>query len=90
MDTKIYKILLEKNISDIQMYQNLQEKDKELIALRKNITLSSESQMVNGAITATEYLTVKNEELQAKINLEIHKIDLVKAQIDYLTTKGKY
>jgi len=84
------KILLEKNISDIQMYQNLQEKDKELIALRKNITLSSESQMVNGAITATEYLTVKNEELQAKINLEIHKIDLVKAQIDYLTTKGKY
>lgn len=84
------KLLLEKNISDIQKYQDLQEKDKEIIALRKNITLSSESQMINGTITATEYLTVKNEELQAKINLETHKIELVQAQIDYLTTKGKY
>ncbi|MGD0710183.1 MAG: hypothetical protein ABR968_03305 [Bacteroidales bacterium] len=46
--------------------------------------------MINGAITATEYLTEKNEELQAKLNLETHKIELVKAQIDYLTTKGKY
>jgi outer membrane protein TolC len=84
------KLLLEKNISDIQKYQDLLEKDKEIIALRKNITLSSESQMINGAITATEYLTEKNEELQAKLNLETHKIELVKAQIDYLTTKGKY
>jgi outer membrane protein TolC len=84
------KLLLEKNISDIQKYQDLQEKDKEIIALRKNITLSSESQMINGTITATEYLTVKNEELQAKINLETHKIELVKVQLDYLTTKGKY
>ena len=66
------------------------EKDKEIIELRKSITLSSESQMINGAITATEYLTEKNEELQAKLNLETHKIELVKAQIDYLTTKGKY
>ena len=84
------KILLERNISDIQKYQNLQEKDKEIIALRENITLSFESQMVNGVLTATEYLTEKNEELQAKLNLEIHKIDLVKARIDYLTTQGKY
>ncbi len=84
------KLLLEKNISDIQKYNDLLEKDKEIIALRKNITLSSESQMVNGVITATEYLTEKNEELQAKLNLETHKIELVKAQIDYLTTKGKY
>ena len=84
------KLLLEKNISDIQKCQDLMEKDKEIIELRKSITLSSESQMVNGAITATEYLTEKNEELQAKLNLETHKIELVKAQIDYFTTKGKY
>jgi len=84
------KLMLEKNISDIQKCQDLMEKDKEIIELRKSITLSSESQMVNGAITATEYLTEKNEEFQAKLNLETHKIELVKAQIDYLTTKGKY
>jgi outer membrane protein TolC len=84
------KILLEKTTSDIQKYQDLQEKDKEIIALREKITLSYESQLVNGAITATEYLTEKNEELQAKLDLETHKIELVKAQIDYLTTKGKY
>jgi outer membrane protein TolC len=84
------KIMLEKNISDIQKYQDLLTKDKEIIALRTKITASAESQLENGAITATEYLTELNEESQAKINLETHKIELVKAQIDYLTTKGKY
>lgn len=84
------KILLEKNISDIQKYQDLLVKDKEIIALREKITLSAESQLENGTITATEYLTELNAESTAKLNMETHKIQLVKAQVDYLTTKGKY
>jgi len=84
------KILLEKNISDIQKYKDLLVKDQEIIALRKKITLSAESQLENGTITATEYLTELNAESTAKLNMETHKIQLVKAQVDYLTTKGKF
>jgi outer membrane protein TolC len=84
------KILLEKNISDIKKYQDLLVKDQEIIELRKKITLSAESQLENGTITATEYLTELNAESQAKLNSETHKIQLVKAQVDYLTTKGNF
>ncbi|MFA5781977.1 MAG: TolC family protein [Bacteroidales bacterium] len=84
------KILLEKNIADIQKYQDLLVKDKEIIALREKIIKSAASQLENGTITATEYLTELNAASQAKVNMESHKIQLVKASVDYLTTKGKY
>ena len=84
------KILLEKNIADIQKYQDLLEKDKEIIALREKIIKSAASQLENGTITATEYLTEMNAASQAKVNMETHKIQLAKARVDYLTTKGKY
>jgi len=84
------KILLEKNIADIQKYQDLLAKDKEIIALREKIIKSAVSQLENGTITATDYLTELNAASQAKVNMESHKIQLEKARIDYLTTKGKY
>ena len=84
------KILLEKNIADIQKYKDLQVKDNEIIALREKIVKASAAQLENGIITSTEYLTELNASAQAKIDLEYHKIDLAKAQIDYLTTKGKF
>ena len=84
------KILLEKNIADIQKYQYLLVKDKEIIALREKIVKSASAQLENGTITATDYLTELNAASQAKINMELHKIQLAKAGVDYLTTKGKY
>ena len=84
------KILLEKYISDIKKYKDFIVKDNEIIILRDKITKSSESQLENGTITATEYLTELNALVQAKINLESHKIQLIKAEIDYLTVKGSY
>ncbi len=84
------KILLEKNIADIQKYKDLLVKDEEVLTLRGRIAKSAESQLENGTITATEYLTELNAEAQAKIDIETHKIQLVKAQMDYLTTKGKF
>ncbi|NTW33122.1 MAG: TolC family protein, partial [Bacteroidetes bacterium] len=84
------KILLEKYISEIQKYKNLIAKDNEIIILREKIIKSAESQLENGTITATEYLTELNASSQAKLNLESHKVQLVKAKIDYLTVKGSY
>jgi outer membrane protein TolC len=65
------------------------KRDSELIALRKRITASAESQYGNGSITATELLNEMNSEKQAEINYEIHKISLVMAQVEYMNISGK-
>ncbi len=84
------KILLEKNIADIQKYKDMMIKDNEIIVLREKIVKEAASQLENGIITATEYLTDLNAAAQSKIDLQYHKIELAKAQVDYLTTKGKF
>jgi outer membrane protein TolC len=81
--------LLEAKNSEISSFKSLIEVDTELIALRKRITASAESQYENGTITATEYLNEMNSEKQALINYEIHKINLAMAQVEYMNISGK-
>lgn len=83
------RVLLEKNIADIQKYNAMLEKDKAIIALREKIVKSAAAQLENGTITATEYLTELIAASQAKTNQTAHIILLAKAQADYFTTKGK-
>jgi outer membrane protein TolC len=78
------KRLLEAKSAEISSLQALMGSDAELIAIRKRITASSESQYQNGVITATEYLSQMNAEQQALINFEIHKINLALAKVEYL------
>ena len=58
-------------------------KDEEIIALRKNITSTSETQLDNGTITATDYLIELNAEAQAHLNKQQHIIQLAKAKANY-------
>jgi outer membrane protein TolC len=81
--------LLESKNSEIASLKAYTETDLQLIALRKRITASAESQYENGIITATEYLNEMNTERLALINYEIHKISLCMAKIDYLNISGK-
>ncbi len=83
------KRLLESKSAEITSLKGLIETDSGLIALRKRITASAESQYQNGTITATEYLSELNSEHQAMINFEIHKINLAVARIEYLNISGK-
>jgi outer membrane protein TolC len=80
---------LEAKSAEISSLKTLIETDSELIALRKRITVSAESQYENGTITATEYLNEMNSEQQAEINFEIHKISLAMTRIEYLNISGK-
>lgn len=81
--------LLESKSAEISNLESLLKSDSELIALRKRITSAAESQYENGIITATEYMNEMNSERQAKLNFEIHKINLVMAQVEYLNISGK-
>jgi len=83
------KIALQNNRSEINKYQLLIETDNRIIELRNEITLSSASQLDNGVITSSEYLTEVNAELQARLNLKTHQIKLTQARINYLITLGQ-
>ena len=83
------KISLQNNRSEIDKYQSLIETDNQIIQLRNDITLSSASQLDNGVITSSEYLTEVNAELEARLNLKTHQIKLSQAKINYLITLGQ-
>ncbi|HOY51607.1 MAG TPA: TolC family protein, partial [Prolixibacteraceae bacterium] len=67
----------------------LLETDSSLIALRRRITATAESQYANGVVTATDYLQELHAEQQALINHEIHRISLLLARVEYLHITGR-
>jgi outer membrane protein TolC len=81
--------LLEAKNAEIVNLNSMLESDTALIAIRKRITGTAESQYENGTITATEFLNALNSERQAMINYEIHKINLAMVRIEYLNIRGK-
>ena len=85
---KNLNIALEQHHADMRKYENLIMKDREVIELRINISKMASSQYNNGVITSSDYVSRLNEEAQAKLNLEVHKVRLAKAKVDYLTTLG--
>jgi len=86
---KNLKIEAESGLAEIEKIGELLQKDEEIIALRTRITHSASSQLDNGVITSSDYIARLNEETLAKLALELHRIQLVKAKISYLFTVGK-
>lgn len=86
---KNQRIEAERGLAEIEKLGALLQKDDEIIELRTRITHAASSQMDNGVITSSDYIARLNEETQAKLSLELHRIQLVKAKIAYLFTLGK-
>ena len=86
-DKNLY-ISLEKYKSDILKYEKLLQRDEDIIALRDKIVNSTQSQLQNGTITSTTFLTELNNKNQAMLLYKTHQIQLVQAKINFLTTKG--
>jgi len=82
------KIVLNNKIAEIKKFEEIIGRDQEIIQLREKITKSISSQLDNGVITSTEYLTELNAESKARLELEKHKIELAKAKLDYKATLG--
>jgi len=85
---KNLKVNLEKYISDIDKLDEMIIRDREIIELRKKSVSGASSQLENGTITSTVYLTEINVKSQAEITLKTHEIQLIQAKINYLTLKG--
>lgn len=85
---KNLKVSLEKYKSDIQKYESLLKKDEELMNIRQKIVDIASSQLANGTITSTTYLTELANKNQVVLSYKTHLIQLIQAKINFLTTKG--
>ncbi len=86
---KNLRINSSKDIGEVLKLTELLKQDDQVIALRTKITRAASSQLDNGVITASDYISRLNEELQSQLSKEIHKIQLTEAQLSYLFTLGK-
>ena len=86
---KNLKISSQKDLSEVMKYTELLSQDEQIITLRVKISKTASSQMDNGVISPSDYVSRVNEETQARLNLEIHNIQLIKAKLSYLYTLGK-
>jgi outer membrane protein TolC len=86
--TQNLHIELETKLSEVRKYDDMLQKDRAISQLRSDIVAVSSSQFDNGVITSADYLQDLNAETQSKLNTELHKIQLIKAKLDYKSAQG--
>ena len=74
---------------EVKKMQDLLAKDDQMITLRTEITKIRASELDNGTITSTDYITELNQEEEAKLNQKLHELKLILAELNYLTIQGK-
>jgi len=79
--------LLQKQ-TEINKLSSLIKLDEEIIELRKKIVASAASQLKNGVITSSAYITEITNLFEAENSMSAHKIELLLAKANYNTIKG--
>ena len=64
----------------IRQLERIMAKDDEIITLRKSITQSAQSRLINGTCTAADYITDFNAESMAVLAKQMHRIELNRAR----------
>ena len=76
--------------SKINKIDALISTDNEIILLREDILKTAESQLQNGVITASAYITEFTNLYEAKSYLNLHETQLLLHKIQYEITNGSY
>ncbi|MGB5497664.1 MAG: TolC family protein [Maribacter sp.] len=76
--------------TEIDKFQELIVFDEAIISLRENMVKTAESQLKNGVITSSAFISEFTDLFEAKSNLNLHKTQLLLNQIQYQITKGTY
>ena len=82
------EIELNQQLAEINKISTIIESDKTIIELRKQVLKSANSQLKNGVITSSSYITELTNLYEAENNLSTHTIQLLLAKTNYKTTKG--
>lgn len=80
--------LLTLKMAEITALREAAEQDDELINIRRKISGVAASQLENGTITASQYLTELNNEKQAVSSAAIRQIGIARAEVDYIYITG--
>jgi outer membrane protein TolC len=71
--------------SQIEKTRQLMLNDAELLDLYTSISAAYAAQLENGTITSADYILQLNKEQEARTNLELHKLQLLIATLNYNT-----
>ena len=74
--------------AEITALREAAEQDDELISIRKKIADIAASQLANGTITASQYLTELTNEKQSVISAAVRQIGISRAEVDYIYITG--
>lgn len=77
-----------KQHSEVAKYQNLISTDDQIIEAQNKVSLSMSSELINGTATASDYTSQLNTQSAAKLNKELHQIQLMMAILTYNILKG--
>jgi outer membrane protein TolC len=83
------KMQLEEQNNEIKKMEQLLLSDGEIIQIREKIIKSSDAQLKNGVITASEYLVELTNLFEAKNILKTHEVQLAATKSNYEIIKGK-
>ena len=83
------KMQLNEMQSEISKMEAIIKTDLQIIQLREKVVQSYDSQMRNGVITSSDYVTELNNLFDAKSNQKVHGTQLELAKINYQTIKGQ-
>ena len=75
--------------NEINKYSEFIKTDSEIISLRKDVLKSAESQLRNGVITSSAYITELTNLYEDENNLSTHQIQLLLVKANYNITKGQ-
>ncbi len=81
-------ILLTKEYAEVNKLHEMLKKDDEILDLQSEIVKSSFSQLGNGVITSTEYISQLNSKTQIELNRQLHLIRLKQAEYNCLQISG--
>jgi outer membrane protein TolC len=80
--------LLTVSMAEITALRESAGRDDELIEIRRKISGVAASQLANGTITASQYLTELNNEKQAVIGAAARRISIARAEVEYIYITG--
>jgi len=81
-------IQLTKEYAELNKLKELLKKDAEILNLQREIVESSFSQLSNGVITSTDYISQLNSKTQIELNRQLHLIKLKQSEYNCLNISG--
>ncbi|MCC6937816.1 MAG: TolC family protein [Flavobacteriales bacterium] len=79
---------IDREEKEIAKLDRIAELDPGIVASKTFVCEAAASQLRNGVITAQDYVIEQNAQDQAKLNMELHRIQAVMARMDHQLTQG--